>query len=227
MLIEIDDREIASPAAEALGRIEGVRVEVKRLLSGDYCVDGRLFIERKTARHFSASVRDNRLFLQAARLRSAPGRGLFIVEGNDFYGRPGDAIPKNSVMGAIASLIVRWEIPVVFSKSPEHTARWILAAGRQAHALIARPVKRFGQKPRAPDKLMMFLLQGLPGVGPDRAGRLLEHFGTIERVMTATADELCAASGIGEKTAHRIRSLVTARADRMPAQAGLRFAEGA
>jgi Fanconi anemia group M protein len=70
---------------------------------------------------------------------------------------------------------------------------------------------------------MEFLLQGLPGVGPDRAGRLLERFGTIEKVMTATEDELRAAAGIGEKTAHRIRALVTARAEQC--QAGLCFAD--
>jgi DNA excision repair protein ERCC-4 len=225
MRIEIDDREIASPAAGALGRMEGVSVEVRRLLCGDYCVEGRLFVERKTARNFSASVRDNRLFLQAARLANAPGRGLVVIEGSDFYGRAGDAIPKKSVMGAIACLIVSWDIPVVFSKNPEATAQWIVTAGRQVCELAARPLKRFGRKPWRQEKLMAFLLQGLPGVGPDRAGRLLAHFGTVEKVMTATEGELCAAEGIGEKTAHRIRALVTARADQEPAQAGLSFAD--
>ena len=225
MRIEIDDREITSPAAEALGRMEGVRVEVRRLVCGDYCVEGRLFVERKTARNFSASVRDNRLFLQAARLASAPGRSLVIIEGNDFYGHPGSAIPKRSVMGAVACLILRWDIPVVFSRNPEATAQWIVTAGRQVSELSARPLKRFGRKPWRQEKLMAFLLQGLPGVGPDRAARLLERFGTIERVMTATADELCATAGIGEKTAHRIRTLVTARADQEPCQAGLSFAD--
>jgi DNA excision repair protein ERCC-4 len=224
MLIEIDDREIASPAAGALARIEGVAVEVRRLLCGDYCVDGRLFVERKTARNFSASVRDNRMFLQAARLAGAPGFGLVIIEGSDFYGDPSSAIPKASVMGAVACLIVAWGIPVLFSGNPGDTAAWIVAAGRQAGDLSSRrAARRPGVKPRSRRKLMEFLLQGLPGVGPDRAGRLLERFGTIEKVMTATEDELRAAAGIGEKTAHRIRALVTARAEQC--QAGLCFAD--
>jgi excinuclease UvrABC nuclease subunit len=49
------------------------------------------------------------------------------------------------------------------------------------------------------------ILQGLPGVGPERARRLLDRFGTIEAVIAAPAEGLAAVPGIGKGTAEGIR----------------------
>ena len=53
------------------------------------------------------------------------------------------------------------------------------------------------------------LLASLPSVGPDRAHRLLDHFGSVQACITATAFELEKVSGIGPKTAAAIRDLVS------------------
>ena len=53
------------------------------------------------------------------------------------------------------------------------------------------------------------MLQGLPGVGPGRAQLLLDHFGSVEAILTAATEELAAVHGIGKRTAHGIRWLVT------------------
>ena len=52
--------------------------------------------------------------------------------------------------------------------------------------------------------LQMHLLQGLPGIGPERAARLLDHFGSVRAVMAADAAELRAVPGIGPKCARKI-----------------------
>jgi ERCC4-type nuclease len=51
-------------------------------------------------------------------------------------------------------------------------------------------------------------LQGLPGVGPAIAHRLLSHFGSVERVFAADTATLAEIRGIGPKKAARIRELV-------------------
>ena len=48
-------------------------------------------------------------------------------------------------------------------------------------------------------------MQGLPGVGPERARALLETFGSVEAVFSAAIDQLTAIDGIGLNTAKRIR----------------------
>jgi len=44
----------------------------------------------------------------------------------------------------------------------------------------------------------------LPGIGPVRARELLKHFGSLEAVEAATAEELAKAPGMGEGTARRL-----------------------
>lgn len=53
-----------------------------------------------------------------------------------------------------------------------------------------------------------YMLQGMPGVGPALAHRLLLHFGSVERVVTADETALMTIPGIGQKKAARIRELV-------------------
>jgi len=54
----------------------------------------------------------------------------------------------------------------------------------------------------------IFALQGLPGVGPVLAMRLLHHLGSVERVVTADVETLSQVRGVGQKKAARIRELV-------------------
>ena len=51
----------------------------------------------------------------------------------------------------------------------------------------------------------LFILQGLPGVGPERAGRLLDRFGSVEAAISASSSELQSVDGIGKSIAAKIR----------------------
>jgi len=53
------------------------------------------------------------------------------------------------------------------------------------------------------------MLQGLPGVGPALANRLLLQFGSVERVVSADQSLLTQVRGIGPKKAEQIRKLVS------------------
>ncbi|MBU4312722.1 MAG: hypothetical protein KJ706_08400 [Candidatus Omnitrophica bacterium] len=52
-------------------------------------------------------------------------------------------------------------------------------------------------------------MQGLPGVGPKLAIQLLDHFGTVEKVITASEKELLQIRGLGKIKAKRIRQIVS------------------
>jgi len=51
-------------------------------------------------------------------------------------------------------------------------------------------------------------LQGLPGVGPERAGWLLDSFGSVEAAISANSSELQAVDGIGKSIADKIKLAV-------------------
>jgi len=53
-----------------------------------------------------------------------------------------------------------------------------------------------------------YVVSSVAEVGPVTARTLLEHFGSVEAVMTADEDDLMAVDGVGEVTASRIREVV-------------------
>jgi len=53
-----------------------------------------------------------------------------------------------------------------------------------------------------------YLVSAIPSVGPAVAKNLLRHFGSVERIMTASQDELQEAELVGPKIAERIRELI-------------------
>jgi len=65
-------------------------------------------------------------------------------------------------------------------------------------------------------------LISLPGIGPERAAKLLEAFGSVEAVLSADADSLVEVPGLGKKTADAIRWSVSESA----AVYGLEIQEG-
>lgn len=74
---------------------------------------------------------------------------------------------------------------------------------------MARPYapafQRRGYRQGVKRKKQLFILQGLPGVGSERAARLLDVFGSVEAVVTATSEELQSVAGIGKHIAEKIR----------------------
>jgi ERCC4-type nuclease len=77
--VVVDDRERPSgvvPELEKLGRIV---VKIEHLSLGDYCIDGAVLIERKTAADFAQSLIDGRLFGQAGRMAASSMRPAYIL----------------------------------------------------------------------------------------------------------------------------------------------------
>jgi ERCC4-type nuclease len=202
--VVVDDREPADAVIAALRRRSDVELGVERLVSGDYRIDDLLLFERKTLPDLILSIKDGRLFQQALRLASAPLRAVVILEGR---GRDlaGSGMRREAIQGAISMLTVQLGLPLLRAMDPEETASLMLATARQAHACATGALPRCGQRPRGKRRVQSHILQGLPGIGPARAQRLVERFGSIEAIIAAPAQELARVPGIGETTAAAIR----------------------
>lgn len=202
--IVADDREPSQGVRAALLKHPDVELCVQRLPVGDYLIDEALLFERKTLLDFTQSIKDGRLFSQALRLLNAPERAALILEGR---GRDlaGSRMRREAIQGAIAMLTLQLGLPLLRAANPEETAALILLTTRQDRTRATGALHRQGQRPRGKQRLQNHILQGLPGIGPGRAGRLIEHFGSVEAVIGATADELTQVAGIGQTTADAIR----------------------
>ena len=82
--------------------------------------------------------------------------------------------------------------------------------GRQEEANSDVVPLRGGYRPKRLKSKQLYILQGLPQIGPELARRLLRQFGTVSNVMNATIFELMAVEGIGRVSAERIRETLDA-----------------
>ena len=88
-----------------------------------------------------------------------------------------------------------------FSQSEEKTRDILMMIGRQDEAYIDVVPLRGGYRPKELRSKQLYLLQGLPKVGPMLAKRLLLHFKSVSRAMKATIEELIEVEGIGKVSA--------------------------
>jgi ERCC4-type nuclease len=202
--IVADDRESAAAVLVALRRRECVDLRIERLPVGDYRVDDALLFERKTLLDLVASVKDGRLFTQGLRLAQAPLRTGLILEGSS-KDLADSGMRREAIQGALVTLTLYLGIPLLRSMDPEETAALMLFAARQGRAYASGTLPRKGRRPRGKARIQGHILQGLPGVGPERARRLLKRFGTVEAVIAAPPEALASVPGIGKTTAEAIR----------------------
>jgi DNA excision repair protein ERCC-4 len=102
-----------------------------------------------------------------------------------------------------------FDVPVFRSTEPAETARLIYYIGSQMVRLRDpgyTPYRQAKAKRRKTRQLRV--LQSLPGVGADRAKKLLQRFGTVRACIAATPAELCEVEGIGSKTAAAIDQVI-------------------
>jgi ERCC4-type nuclease len=203
-----DDRERKSEIIQFLSEIENVSVGIQRLSVGDYLVDNRLVFERKTLNDFALSIIDGRLFSQAIRLISSKYKSVLILEGTGKE-LTETGVRREAMQGALITVSIVLGIPVLRSKNPSESARLILYTARQMKSFARGAVQRHGSRPRGKRKRQMFILQGLPDVGSERAAHLLKSFGSVEAVMAATSEELQCVEGIGKNIAEKIRWAVS------------------
>jgi Fanconi anemia group M protein len=202
IFVDSREREMAK-LLESLG----LDVTVKNLEVGDYVVSDRVAIERKTAQDFVASIIDpqRNLFRQIADLARTYDRPVLILEGRDLYTRQMNA---GSIRGAMASVAVDYGVPIIPTEDRDETAAVI--------ALLARREMREGHEPkvhghktaRTLKEQQEYLISAISSVGPAVAKNLLKHFGSVEKVMTASPEQLQEVEKVGPKIAQRIRELV-------------------
>jgi ERCC4-type nuclease len=175
---------------------------------GDYQIGSRVFVERKTLKDFAISIIDGRLFKQMIRLATSNFRGVLILEGT-VSDTVEIGMAREAMQGALITVSLILGIPILRSKDPSETARLIVYIGRQIESMAMDGVQRHGYRPKTKRKRQLFILQGLPGVGSERAERLLDHFGSVEAAISASCSDLQSVDGIGKSIADKIRWAVS------------------
>jgi ERCC4-type nuclease len=209
-LIRVDHRELASGIPQRLAAIDGVALSIEALELADYVLSPQFAVERKTAGDLAASIVDRRLFAQVHELTQRFARVVVLIEGAELYA--GSNLHPNALRGALSYLVVLSGASVVRSEGPEDTAQLLAAMARHAqHGLGYTLSLHHKRRSPSPDVQMRYLVEDLPGIGPQTARALLGAFATLEALFAADVDALQRVPGIGRKRAQAIRNLATHR----------------
>jgi ERCC4-type nuclease len=189
---------------EALKRL-GVVVNEMNLEVGDFVCSQKIVIERKTHSDFITSIIDGRIFEQAEALKENFERPVIIIEG--YSNRE---INENALKAALASLIVDYGISLISTKNVLDTAKTIYWIARKEQEEKKQKIAfKVGKKPQDEKKLKEFIVSSIPGISAVLSKRLLERFGSVEKVFSASEEELKSVKGIGEKLAKRIKKILS------------------
>ncbi|RLG61107.1 hypothetical protein DRN86_00720 [Candidatus Geothermarchaeota archaeon] len=186
----------------------GTEVLIKAISPGDYII-GDIGIERKSLNDFYMSIIKKRLFEQLSRLKDVYSRHILIVEGD--LAEVSSFKNPNVFWGAFLSITFDMDVPIIFTPNMEETAN-LLATIDKRLAKEKKPISlRYKPKILTEDEWKIFIVQGLPQIGPKLAEELLKRFGNVRRIFNATVAELTSIPEIGEKRARRIVRIITSK----------------
>jgi len=206
--IIVDSRESSSAILKILSK-KSVDIQVKKLKIGDYILSDRVAIERKTSKDFIASIIDGRLFKEIKTLKNSYTRVIVIIEGEFLYGFTG--MSKESIDGAILSIILNFFIPIIFTKDSEETANWLYNIAKKEQDEKRKPLIRFKKVSDSPRKIQEYILAGFPEIDSTRAKDLLNYFGSLDNLFNAPIEEIVRVKGIGPKIAENIKNILKTR----------------
>jgi len=185
--IIVDYREKNSLVISSLIRL-GIEIEFRQLKVADYIVKD-VAIERKTINDFVSSMISKRLFNQIQELQQYKNR-LLIVEGIDeqeLYSDDDSGVNANAIRGFLLSILLKYNIPIIFTKNYEDTAKFIsVLSKKQSKELALKAKKRILNK----KEQLQFIIESFPGIGPVTAKKLLAKFKTIQNIINASEQEL-------------------------------------
>lgn len=206
--ILVDDRETRSGVPQSFSLMDNVEATTQTLAVGDYIVSEDIAVERKTTEDFlDTIVGDRSIFEQIGDLANNYSKPILLLEGGSPFGNRN--IHPNAIRGVMSSLIADFGVSIIYTDDENGTAELLasLAVREQEESDSSKPSEHAQKSSKTVPEQQVYIVSSFVSVGPVTAELLLESFGTIENVVTASEDELQRVDGVGEQTAEKITSL--------------------
>lgn len=211
LLVDERSQDIA-PLFADIGNLD---IERTRLPVGDLCAvhgDAALLFALTTGHELCEAMDDGRIGALARNLGRIAHPACIIVEGGLYHER-GQPLPRLAALHA--RLVFGINVPVIETIDRRHTAYMVVCCLRDRFfSQLAR--NRFEPHPAplphvGPHEAARCMLEMVPGVSEGRARALLERFGSIAAIATASPKELAETDGIGRVTAGRLLDILGER----------------
>src|SRR5215467_6397845 len=210
---------LVSPTEPAPFRVLGQTSSVPEMYGVDFLLFapgvGKVGVQRKEVADLVASLLDDRLSKEVLQSRSLDLK-MLIVEGNIAWTNDGFLLGTRSPLTRAQFLGILWSLQsegfwITCSDSTTDSiellslyARWI--AKPEHKSLLSRkksPKNLYGT--RGSEDWQIHFLQGLPGLGYERAKAVVEYYGGLPLAWTGT---LSAVPGIGVQLSTRLSHLL-------------------
>lgn len=168
-------------------------------------------VQRKELGDFIASVLDGRMAKEVGQMKQLPLPHVVIEGEIKFSGEVlvwnqwGQEVSKSQWFGMTWSLQFAG-VTIGYTRRQQDTAAYVKRmmawSEKGAHTSMMRrpgPVGKWGKATSR--EYGEHLLMGLPGVGPELAGRVMDRFGRVPWKWDVTEAELCEVPGVGKQKA--------------------------
>ena len=183
-------------------------IEIKDLKAGDFVLSDKVGVELKTKEDFVNSIVDGRLLKQLKLLRENFEIPLLIVQGEeDIYSMRN--VHPNAIRGMLAAITISYSIPILYSQNVKDTASILkIIAKREQDPNLKSFYLRNERKPLTLKEQQEYIIESLPGVGPNLSKSLLKNFKSVKNVFSADIENLKEVEKIGKKKAEGIRKVI-------------------
>lgn len=207
LIIYADSREKGSQTLKELHSL-GANLVLKSLPVGDYLLSKRLCVEYKNAEDFVNSLLDGRLMAQMGELTQYQ-KPVLLVEGTDLYAQRN--VHPNAIRGALSAIAVSFGVPIIFAQDAQDAANILLTMARREKQGGISSQELGVTKPASEKEELLRVVAQLPNVGPVLAPKLLERFGTLKDLTSATKEQLLQIDGVGKKKADELLDVFSRR----------------
>jgi Fanconi anemia group M protein len=212
--IIIDHRERQSGIIKELIK-KNVNIKEKQLISADFVIQTKDFnenivsvgIERKNQADFINSIIDKRIIKQLISLKENFDVPILILEGSENIYSLRNFHP-NAIRGMLASIAIDIQIPILHTKNYRDTAALLkiianrLEKPRRSISLLKK------KKPLSLNQQQEYIIESLPGIGPNLAKSILKEFKTIKKAITSSYEDLQRINKIGPKKSKKIHEVL-------------------
>lgn len=194
---------------------KGMDVEVKSLISADFVIQVKdssgnireVGIERKTTLDFLTSIIDKRILNQLISLKENFAIPLLIIEGHENIYSIRNFHP-NSIRGMLSTIAIDFQIPILYTRNYRDTSSLLTVISKR----LDKPMKHISllkkRKPLTLREQQEYLVESLPGIGPNLSKLLLEKFESVRNIFNSSIEQLKEVEKIGKKKAENIRKVI-------------------
>lgn len=208
--VVVDSTEPDEVVVVVAGHPDVERHAIEDLQAGDLLL-GNVGVERKTPSDFASSVMGDQrnIYDQAERLSSNVRYPFILLEGTvrDFEDLQHTKMPANALRGAMASVTIRTGVPVL---PVDDLSMLVDVAVRLGRKSVEKPGSEFvkGSSSTEDDETTR-ILAAIDDIGPVRARRIAEEYGSVRAVCMASESDLAQIEGIGRETVGRLQDALS------------------